>query len=606
MRDRNTTNTRLRTLPAAAACLLACCGLHAEEAPVLPPVADWHGTSERLLENTPPAWRTPAEASDFRTTPDYATTLEFLRRLDRASSLVSMREIGRSAGGRPLMLVIATRDPRHDFDSLRRSPRARVLAQAGIHAGEVDGKDAVLLLLRDIVTGRRSDVLDRATLLFVPVFNPDGHERVSHSGRVNQRGPENAGWRTNGRNLNLNRDYAKLAAPETRALVDLLAAVDPDLYLDLHVTDGMDHQYDVTYGSNVHEPWSPAIAAWLGGEYRRTVDAGLTEAGHAPGQFYLERNPRDPAAGMVHPRMTARLSNGYGDLRHVPSVLLEMHSLKPYKRRVLGTYAFVEQSLLAAGRDVEVLRRAIREDRARRAESLPVAFALQAQPARELEFLGIAHETFDSPITGIREVRWLGTPVTQRVPVFSFESTVTVRRPAAYWIPPAWADVAARLREHGIRVEKTTSAVTRPLRFYRLQTPKLDTAPSEGRVPVTVEGVELLTREVEWPAGSFRVSSDQPLGDLAMVLLEPQSVDSYFAWGYLHEILQRTEYAENYVMEPLAHRMLDLDPALRAAWKEALRDPAFAANPEQRLEWFYRRSGLADPQHLLYPVAREE
>lgn len=571
----------------------------------LPPLAPWHGASEKLLEGVPAEWRTPAEASNFATTPSYAATLEFLERLDRASPLISIHEFGRSSEGRPLVVVIASRDTNRDFAALRRSARARVLAQAGIHSGEIDGKDAGLMLLRDIVRGKRADVLEHATLLFVPVYNPDGHERNDGARRMNQRGPDNAGWRTTARNLNLNRDYSKLDAPETVALVKLIDTLDPDLYVDLHVTDGMDHQYDVTYGFDETVPWSPASARWLTTQFRPAIDRALGAGGHIPGPFVMERDARDPTQGLYDGRGIARFSTGYGDLRHTPSVLVENHSLKPYRQRVLGTYLLVEESLRVAGRDIGALRAAIASDRASRPASLPIVFTQRKAPSRQQEFKAIAWEFFESPISGQREVRYLGEPVTQQADIYEDEPTLSVARPAAYWIPSSRPDVAAKLREHGVQVEQLKAPVTRKLAFYRLHEPKLATTAFESRVTVSVDSVAQETRESTWPAGSWRVPTDQPLGDLAMVLLEPQSPDSLFAWGSMHDILQRTEYYENYILEPLAQRMLEKDPALRRQWEEALKDPAFAQDPKARLEWFYTRSGLADDQFLLYPIARE-
>jgi murein tripeptide amidase MpaA len=572
----------------------------------LPPIAQWHGASEQLLEDVPDEWRTPAEKSDFRTTPDYATTLAFIERLDRASPLISVREIGRSSEGRSLVAVIATRETRHDFDSLRQSKRARVLAQAGIHAGEIDGKDAGLMLLRDLVLGRRADILEHATLVFVPVLSPDGHERANGTRRMNQRGPDNAGWRTTARNLNLNRDWAKLDAPETLALVGLINAVDPDLFVDLHVTDGADHQYDVTFAFNEDvAAWSPAIARWLTKEFRPSLDRALTAGGHRPGEFMLEHDARNPAAGLDDPHASARFSAGYGDLRHLPSVLVENHSLKPYRRRVLGTYLFVEHALRTAGRDVESLRAAIAADRSHRAASLPVDYATGKTPSRQRNFLGIGYEHFESPISGQRELRFLGTPVTYRVDVYTDSPTLSIARPAAYWIPPSRSDVVAKLRAHGVRVEEIAAPGVRKLTFYRLREPKLAPAAAEGHVAVKLAGVDTEVIERAWPARSYRVPTDQPLGDLAMVLLEPQSPDSYFAWGCVLEPLQRTEYAEAYIMEPLAQQMLAKDAKLRAEWQKALSDPAFAKDAEARLDWFYSRSGLYDEQYLLYPIARE-
>jgi murein tripeptide amidase MpaA len=195
----------------------------------------------------------------LRTTPSYAETRAFIDRLvASAPRLLRIETFGRSSEGRELYAVIASRG-----DGRR---RPAVLAQAGIHAGEIDGKDAGLMLLRDIAQRGRADLLDRADLVFVPIFNVDGHERSSRFSRPNQRGPQEQGWRTTARNLNLNRDYLKADTPEMQAMLGLLRRVDPALYLDIHVTDGVDYQYDITYGflgRDGRYAQSAAIGRWL-------------------------------------------------------------------------------------------------------------------------------------------------------------------------------------------------------------------------------------------------------------------------------------------------------------------------------------------------------
>ena len=205
------------------------------------------------------------------------------------------------------------------------------MVQAGIHAGEIDGKDAGLMLLRELVFGRWRVLLDRANLLFVPIFNVDGHERASTYSRINQRGPDVTGWRTNARNLNLNRDYAKLDAVETRAMVAALDQWKPDLYIDTHVTDGSDYQYDVTFGWN-DSGYSPQSARWMRSTLAPQVNSALRAQGHIPGPLI----PDDLAQGLTIATLPPRFSNGYGDVRHIPSILVETHSLKPNEQRVLA------------------------------------------------------------------------------------------------------------------------------------------------------------------------------------------------------------------------------------------------------------------------------
>lgn len=570
-----------------------------ELAAPLPPPLPWRGQSERLVAPAGHRWITPAEASRFEVTPSYAETRAFIDRLVAASPLLRIESFGRSAEGRELYAVIASRN-----DGRR---RPAVLAQAGIHAGEIDGKDAGLMLLRDISQRGRADLLDGADLVFVPIFNADGHERASPFNRPNQRGPRNQGWRTTAQNLNLNRDYLKADAPEMQAMLAFLRRIDPVLYFDIHVTDGIDYQYDVTYGFQGRAgryAQSPAIGGWLDGVLRPAMDAALTRAGHVPGPLIFAADDNDPAAGIVDFAAQPRLSHAYGDFARIPTVLVENHSLKPYRQRVLGTYVLLEEALRLAGRHGGELRAAIALDRAARPGHVILGWRPSAQ-AVEMAWRGVAYERVQSPVSGRQEVRWLGRPHNGRIRVTTQEPALRVTLPRAWWVPGSRPDLIARLRLHGVEMEMLPVPRAVTVEMARLVNPSLQAA-SEGRVPLRVASLSRERRQQTFPAGSVRIPADQPLALVAAALLEPESPDSFLAWGFFPEILQRTEYIEGYAVEPLARRMLEADPALARAFQAALAaDPALAASPQRRLAWFYERSAYYDDRYLLYPVGRE-
>ncbi|MFP5247209.1 MAG: M14 family zinc carboxypeptidase, partial [Thermoanaerobaculia bacterium] len=214
---------------------------------ILPPAIPWNGASRKLVVPANDPWITPSEKDQLRTTPRYDETVAYLKRLVAAAPQLKMVSLGKSGEGRDVWMVIASKERVFTPEGLRKKPI--LFAQAGIHAGEIDGKDAGLMLLRDMtVRGTKRELLDGANFLFVPIFNVDGHERFNRFTRINQRGPEEVGWRTNARNLNLNRDYMKADSPEMHAMIRALDTWQPDLYVDLHVTDGADYQYDVTFG----------------------------------------------------------------------------------------------------------------------------------------------------------------------------------------------------------------------------------------------------------------------------------------------------------------------------------------------------------------------
>jgi murein tripeptide amidase MpaA len=586
--------------------LLLSATLTSAQTALLPPTIPWNGSSRALAVPATDPWVTPSEATSFRTTPRYDETVAYLKRLTAASPNLRMISLGKSAEGRDIWMVIASKERAFTPESLRKTGKPIVLAQAGIHSGEIDGKDAGLMLLRDMtVRGTKRDLLDRANLLFVPIFSVDAHERFSRFNRINQRGPEEMGWRTNARNLNLNRDYMKADTRELQAMIPALDRWLPDLYLDLHVTDGADYQYDITYGWN--GPWahSPAIVGWLDSVYQPAVHAALQRAGHIPGPLIFTDDPL--ASGVQEGAADPRLSNGYGDARQIPSILVENHSLKPYDQRVLGTYVLLEQTLRTTSAELAGLRRAIESDRARRPEVVPFSWRVPKGDSGMMEVLGIESRKTLSPISGDVRMEWLGRPIKGRAPLMKASEVVTsATRPRAYWIPAAWDEVIRKLDLHGIDYERISAPREVDVVMYRFTNPDFAEQQFEGHVRVTAQAASERRTE-RFPAGSIRVSTDQPLGTLAVLLLEPASPDSLFQWGFFHSILSPTEYVEAYIMEPMAERMLAEDPALAEEFRKKLEsDAAFRGNPRARLQWFYQRTPFYDERALLYPVAREE
>jgi hypothetical protein len=468
-----------------------------------------------------------------------------------------------------------------------------------------------MMLLRDIAFYGKDDLLDRVNLILIPILSVDGHERASAYSRPNQRGPRIQGWRNTAANQNLNRDYLKLDQPEMRAVRGLIVKYRPDLYVDIHVTDGMDYQYDVTYGYNGEDgvySRSPATALWLDEAFKPAMNAALEARGHIPGELVFGIDDQNPRAGLSDGGLGERFSNGWGSAAHVPTILIENHSLKPHEQRVLGTYVFLERALKLLATDGAGLRAAIAADSALRPAEIPANFVQNAEPTVTRAFKGITYETWDSPASGRREIRWLGQPdpETWQLPFYTSHPTLTLRRPEAYWVPSYRTDIIERLRIHGVTMQTLAAPRTVPVEMLRLNDPRIATRANEGHVPVTVTSVTPLARDWTFPTGSVRVPTDQPLGDIVVLLLEPQSSESFFAWGMFPEVLSRVEYIEGYAIAPLAERMLAADPALKAEFEAKLAaDTAFAADGDARLQWFYERTPFYDDHYRLYPVARE-
>lgn len=236
----------------------------------------------------PSEWRTHAEQTEYRETPRYDETVDYAKRLDRASALIKYEIFGKSGEGRDLPLLLATEGETFTPDSARHAHKAVILIQACIHAGEPDGKDAGLALLRDIaITKTRAGLLKNVVVVFIPIYSPDGHERVSPYNRINQNGPAEMGWRTTSIYQNLNRDYMKADTPETRAWLALWNKWQPDLFIDCHVTDGADYQYNITFQHEHHAGVDAGVLAWERAVFDQRVAAKTEAAGNVV-SWYLE------------------------------------------------------------------------------------------------------------------------------------------------------------------------------------------------------------------------------------------------------------------------------------------------------------------------------
>jgi len=599
---------------------------------ILPPVIEWKGKSELLVAQPGNPWITPTEKSGFITTPDYNETMNWFKKLSDASPVVSMISIGRSLEGRDIFMIIVSSEKTITPSALRNSSKPILFVQAGIHSGEIDGKDAGMMLLRDIAFGNKKHLLNGVNFLFIPILNVDGHERSSPYNRPNQRGPQNMGWRTNAENLNLNRDYAKQDTREIRAVTNVINEYDPLLYMDIHVTDGADYQYDITYGGHGRQGYSPAISTWLETKFKPYADKDLTASGHIPGQLLFALNNRDFSKGNALILGEPRFSDSYGDLRHMASVLVENHSLKPFKQRVLGTYVLLESTITLLKTEGQSLKENTRADKANRAEKIPLKWKIpqmknvitfethlnseesavnSATPPDSLNLLGIESKIHKSPITNSQYVEWTGKPIRTKIANYkATEGIEWVTRPKAYWVPASCYEIIERLKRHGIKMEFIEQPQEITVEMYRIQDAKFqnddgNTQLFEGHMQVVAKTNIEIHKQL-FAKGSARISTDQPLGDLAILLLEPKSPDSYFSWGFFPQIFQRTEYIEAYVMEPTMKKMLDESPDLKKEFEQKKAgDVLFAKDPNAIFNWFYSKTKYYDDRYLLYPVGRE-
>ena len=569
-----------------------------------PARAAFPAASETTLE-------TVAEQSKFLRTGRY----EEVQRLCEAYAhtwpdIVKCVNFGRTPEGRPMLALVASRAGASTPDEARGQGLPVMLMQGGIHAGEIDGKDAGFLALRDLL--REKSTLRNFVLVFVPVFNVDGHERFGHWNRPNQVGPEEMGWRATARNLNLNRDYMKADTPEMQAMLRLLNAWDPVLYVDMHVTDGANFQHDV---SNTVDPLysgdaalHPAAKALV-----TELNSKIAGMGSHPLDFYPEFvKEDDPDSGFALNVYSPRFSTAYWGLHNRFALLVETHSWKSYITRVRVTRNIIVTLADMMSREGAAWRaQALEADaRARELGGQTVTLDFDNGPhVTTIDFLGYAYTRKHSDISGAMATYYDPTrPTVWHVPLRdSIVAKTTTQAPGGgYIVTAANADwMAEKLALHGIRFEKLAqeSAVT-GLKTFR--------ATKVSYSKETFEGHTMLSFEGTWapegraiPAGSLFVPIAQPNSRLVVALLEPQGVDSLAAWGFFDSAFERKEYMEPYVEEQVAADMLAHDPKVAADFKKRLaEDPRFAADPEARLEFFYRLSPSWDERFNLYPVYR--
>ncbi|HEY2955760.1 MAG TPA: M14 family metallopeptidase [Candidatus Eisenbacteria bacterium] len=562
-------------------------------------------------------WRTRAERTDYHATPDYDETMRYCRQIEGGSRWVKVESYGTSGQGRDLPLVILSRERAFTPEQAIATGKPIVLVQNGIHSGEIEGKDACLALMRDIaVLRRRAELLDHCILLVLPIFSVDAHERRGRYNRINQNGPDEMGWRSTPIGLNLNRDYLKAETPEMRALLSrVYTRWWPHLLVDDHTTDGADFRHDVTYGFNHGAGTPPAVTRWLTEAFEGRVVPRIDALGHLTAPYITFRRGSDPMSGIDFGNSTPRFSTGYAPLQCRPAILVETHMLKPYENRVRATYDLLLALLEEINAHPEALLGAVAD-----AEAAAVARGRAADPARRevvlasrttdqsvpFAFKGVATRRDSSEITASVLPRYGTDPVDQTIPLYrETEATLTVRQPVGYLIPREWTICRDRLEIHGVRFRRFAKAWSDSVEVQRVVAWS-DSGPRfEGHDPIEVRKVALERRLRSYRPGDLWVPLEQRSAMVAVHLFEAQAPDGLMYWNAFDTVFQQKEYAEDYVMEPIAREMLKKDPALAREFQAKLSsDSAFAKSPDQRVNFFYLRSPWADPEQNVHPVAR--
>ncbi len=563
-----------------------------------------------------PSLTTVAERSAYKQTGRYDEVISLCNAYQATwPEAVHCFDFGITPQGRPMKAMAVSTSGALTATAAHARNLPVVLAQGGIHAGEIDGKDAGFGLIRDILRGKTGKgVLNQSVLLFIPVFNVDGHEYFRAWNRPNQRGPEEMGFRVTAQRFNLNRDYVKADSPEMQAMLALINEWDPLVTLDLHVTDGAKFRHDISITGDPVNVGDEALRD-AGRELKTGIIEKLKAQGSLPVDFYPSfASYDDPTSGFVETAYPPRFSSGYFPLRNRLVMLIETHSWRTYPQRVRATYHAVLDTLeLVAAHGSRWRSMADAADaRATTLAGKHVALDYRTtEDKRIIEFLGYAYQRLPSDVSGgTMTVYDERTPQLWMLPLRdTIVANQTTTAPAAGYLVPSEfaAAIASKLRLHDIQFRTLETPLQQAdVEALTAESVSFSNTPMEGHQRTTIKGTWARTQQ-HLDAGSLFVPIAQPKARLVMQLLEPNAPDSLAAWGWFNNAFERKEYMEGYVAEEQARLMLARDPALKAEFEKKLsNDPEFAKSPMARLDFFARRHASWDTHYNRYPIFRTD
>ncbi len=556
-------------------------------------------------------WQTYFEKSNYTGTPNYEETIEYFNKLADATPYMKMIPFGESPQGRTLYAAVVSEYKLFTPSEIKKKSIPILLIQNGIHAGEIEGKDACMLLLRDIlITKSKENYIDNCVLIIIPVFNVDGHERRSPYNRVNQNGPAEMGWRTTAQNFNLNRDYMKADTPEMQSWLKFFNEWLPDFFIDTHTTDGADYQYTITYNISTGQNQYPQTVEWIQNSLVPYFEKKVQNDGYLISP-YISFKGRKLEDGLEDWIATPRFSNGYTPIQNRPGLLIETHMLKSYKDRVYSTKSLIEaviekinvdgEKLVDLNRDADkwVIKNYYEEN-----NYLPLTFET-SEKYKMVFFKGIESDEKESWITGSKIVHYTGIPFEKEIPFYfgnKVKDSITV--PTAYIIPREWNDIVDRMKLHGIKIDTVKSTQNVIVERYKFSDVKFASRSFEGH-QMPIYSYEVTRDTIKTKPGDFLVRTNQRMLEVIANLLEPLGPDSFAEWGFFNTIFERKEYFEMYSMEPVAEKMTEENPKLKEEFLETVKkDENLKNNPRARLQYFYERSEYFDHQLNVYPVLR--
>ncbi|UFH53130.1 M14 family metallopeptidase [Spirosoma sp. KNUC1025] len=543
---------------------------------------------------------TPYER-DTNQSATYPQIIRWYQQLDQQYEQAKLIEVGKTDIGKPLHLFLLAADKQ--FTS--RPDRVTLLINNGIHPGEPEGIDACMMLARDLL---KANKLPKNVLLaIVPVYSVDGSLNRGVS-RVNQNGPESYGFRGNARNLNLNRDFIKAEAENTRAFQAMYQALKPQVFIDNHTSDGADYQHVLTYFATQKDKLHAAVSGYMTQTFQPELDKMLTAKGFPPAPYV--NHPGDtPENGLIGYNDSPRYSTGYAALFNCFGFTLETHMWKPYPPRVKASYVFDEAVLRLCEREANTIL--VNQKRAnaavRQQKTFALSYKLDRSKIDSVTFLGYAATYKPSEVSGLKRLVYDRTkPFMKRVPYLNnFVVENQVDKPTIYVIPQAWPEIIRELMRNGVLLQVLPKDTLMTVSAYYITDYKSPQRPYEGHYLHTGVKVRTESQRLQFYKGDYLVQTNQASNRYIVETLEPEAVDSFFAWNFFDSILDQKEYFANYIFEDTAAELLMKNPALRKQLDDKrATDKAFAESADAQLDFIYRQTPYYEKTHNRYPVYR--
>lgn len=549
----------------------------------------------------------PFEQSKGARVAQYSLLLDTYVGLAASSNKLKLESVGPTDSDYPLSVMYYSGDGNFNTEVWKNTGKIRILINNGIHPGEYDGIDASMLLLKDIVNGKVK-VPENVVLAIIPSFNIYGTINLRKHSRANQNGPLVTGFRGNGQNLDLNRDFIKMDAYNTQTMVKLFHDLDPDILLDNHVSNGADYQHIMTLLSTQHSKLGGPMGKYLKQKFEPKVYASMKKEGYdlVP---YVNVWGTTPDNGWQAFSETPRFFSGYAALFNTYAFVAETHMLKPYVDRVDATYELMVSMINIASEisnDIRATRKQQR-DWIAGTTSLAIDWEVDSTQNIMIDFKGYESGTKLSQVSGKPRLYYdRDKPYTKQVPFYDYyKPSQTADVPKAYVVLHGWHNVIDRLKMNGVQVRKLQrdSLIDADVTYIEdYQTVK---SPYEGHylhsnVRTRVESQKIFLRK-----GDYIISTDQPAKRYIVETLEPTAPDAFFAWGFFDAVLQKKEHYSAYVFEDLAAEMLEKDADLKVAFEGQKQDlPDFENDGDAQLNFIYMSSDYHEPEHMRYPVFR--